>query len=342
MDIFPRSDDPGTMEDRRAVLKKALRLAGLAAATPFLGAAAPYVRLPGEQGNTDDERTRFAYEIAAIRAHLLVQPAIQNQPALLALWANLNQFQRTANVNVFDLRAWTAIFGSVNAVTLLDQQSAAAWLTQAHTYARLAGDPNLISLAHSKSANAGMYFDIDPKYLLTDATLAIKYGTTPERQGMGHAMMARAAALAGQAGVAIQAGDKAVELAETGPPESPVTDGWTANQAHMTVARSLSSFERLHGLVEEHTTEALRTNTGAGSLWRAQPLLTVAEARTRSGAIDGAAENILTVITEMESPIQFQPSIAKRVEEIVKLAEDKHPNTDAMRAVRARLAAMSV
>ncbi|MUN40881.1 hypothetical protein [Actinomadura litoris] len=316
-------------------------MAGLTAAGPFLGAAAPYVRLPEEQGSTDDERDRFAHEIAAVRAHLLIQPAIQNQPALLALWANLNQFQRTANVNVFDLRAWTAILGSVNAVTLLDQSSAAAWLTQAHTYARLAGDPNLISLAHSKSANAGMYFDVEPRHLITDAKLAIKYANTPEREGMAQAMFARAVALAGHAEKAQRAGAKSIELAETTPPQSPVTDGWTSNQAHMTVARSLSSFANLHRAVETHATEALRANPGAGSLWKAQPLLTIAEARIRGNQIDGAAENILAVLGEMESRVQFQPSIAQRVDEIVKLAERRKPGTSAMRPVREQLAAMS-
>lgn len=340
LDIFPRAADPGSMEDRRAVLVRALKVAGLALTSPLIPPAIPYVRLPVEQGTITDERRRFAYEITGVNAQLLRQPARQNQPALLALWANLHQFQRTAHVHVFDLRAWCAILGSVNAVTLQDQASAAAWLQQAHSNARLAGDPDLISLAHSKAANAGMYFNVAPRYLIADAALAIKYGTTPERQGMGHAMMARAAAIAGKPSVAIRAGEHALALADgTDPAPSPRTDGWVTGQAHMTISRSLSGFPQLLPAVEEHVREALRANPESGTLWRAQPLLNVADVRVRAGAPDGGAEVIMSVLDEL-SPAQLQPSLLRRMGDVSQLAELRFPNTAAFRPVRERLTSL--
>lgn len=335
LDIFPRADDPGSMEDRRAVLHKALKVAGLAFASPFLGAATPYVRLPGDQGDTTDERRRFAYEVAAVNAQLLNQPAVQTQPALLALWANLDQFRRTATENVFDLRAWTAILGSVNAVTLNDQQAATAWLTLAHRYARLAEDRNLVSLAHSKAANAGMYFGVSPRHLIADANLAMRYGTTSERKGMGHAMFARAIALAGEPGIAIQAGEKALALAED-VAGSPRTDGWVKGQAHMTISRALAGFPHLRSAVEQHVEAALSAEPERGSLWRAQPLLNVAEVRAHADAIDGAADVLVQVLDQL-TPQGAQPSLVRRIIEITRTAEARHPGTSAMGPVRERL-----
>lgn len=317
------------MEDRRAVLTKALKVAGLVMSGPFLGAATPYVRLEAEQGDIADERRRFGHEIAAVNAQLLLQPALQTQPALLALWANLHQFRRTAHVHVFDLRAWTAILASVNAVTLTDQSSAAAWLQQAHRFARLDGDPNLISLAHSKAANAGMYFGVEPNNLLTDAKLALHYATTKERQGMALAMYARAAAKAGLLNEAVRAGQRAIALADDSTSPAPRMDAWMLGQAHMTISRALADYPVARPAVEEHVSQALRARPKAGTLWRAQPLLNIADVRARDGELYGSAEVLTEVLGEM-TPLRLQPSLAKRIYDIITFAEERHPRSDAM------------
>ncbi|HEU5160324.1 MAG TPA: hypothetical protein VFU43_25220 [Streptosporangiaceae bacterium] len=314
-------------------------MAGVALAMPLLGAATPYVRLEGEQGTTADEKDRFTREVEAINFHLLMQPAIQTQPALLALWANLDQFHRSARVDVYALKAKTAILAGANAITLTDPTSGRRWFQLAHSYARLGDAPSLIELAHARAANAELYWDSKgTKEANINAALAARRASSTQMEGMAQGMLARIAGRQGRAQAALRHAEQAVAFA-TDAGESPRLDLWSAPIAHGTAACALATFPELAQQAERHAQASLQGYPAEATHRRTQARFDIARVRINAEQLDGAADTIMTAIRQL--PVEhLEPNLMAEVHELYDLAEQRHPRTRAMRPVREWLEAL--
>jgi len=113
--------DGQDVETRGNVLITALRTAGLVAAAPLVTAAAPHVRLDGEQNALHGERRRLSAEVESLYEQQGRVDAGRLQAAVLAGWANLVRFPQSEKAAVHDLRARTAIIAGSNSITLADR-----------------------------------------------------------------------------------------------------------------------------------------------------------------------------------------------------------------------------
>jgi len=316
MDIWPRASDGQDMTPRRDILITALKAAGLAATTPILSAATPYVRLDTERDTTHGERRRLAAEVESLYEQQGRVPAAQLQAAILAAWANLARYPQ-GRASVHDLRARTAIIAGSNSITLADHVNGPLWFETAHMHARLAGDRPLMSLAHSRSANAAMYWRVDPRVARADVELGRRYADTAELRAMAAGQDCRIRVLYGDTEGAVKAAEEAVRFSVSADRSGRI-DRYTKGTAHMTVSRALARLPHLAAVAEEHAAEALRTLPQESELLRCHARLDMAEARLRSRDIDGALSTADRMLRGCE---RLEPVLRARLGELATLIE---------------------
>ncbi len=317
MDIWPRAADGQDMTPRRDILITALKAAGLAATAPLIGAAAPYVRLDPERDTLHGERRRLSAEVESLYEQQGRVPADALQVAICAAWANLDRYPKSKRVAVHDLRAKVATIAGSNSITLADPANGGRWFELAHRYARLAGEPSLISLAHARSANAAMYWKACLRQARTDIELARRHADTAELRALAAGEECRVRILYGDTSGALRAAEEAVAFASTSD-HSDRIDRCTVGFAHMTVSRALARLPHMGSAAEEHAAEALRTLPRTADLLRAHAHLDIAEARLRSRDIDGALSTADRMLRRCE---RLEPVLRARLGELATLIE---------------------
>ena len=322
MQIWPRAVEPD-MQRRRDILINVLRAAGLAAAAPLITAAAPYVRLDGERDALQGERDRLSAEVESLYEEQGRADAARFQAAILAAWANLARFPQGEKVAVHDLRARTAIIAGSNSITLADPGNGRQWFELAHRYARLAGEPSLISLAHARSANAAMYWRIDLRQARADAELARRYAATAEQRASAAGQECRILALMADSQGVLRTSEEAIAFADSSDSSDRI-DRCTIGGAHMTVSRALALFPHLATAAEEHALEALRLLPKAAELLRAHALLDIAEARARRRDVPGALDAACRMLT---GTTRLEPVLTERAEQVAGMVEQRTGRT---------------
>lgn len=337
MDIFPRATDDGSMDDRREILVKAAKIAGVAFAAPLVSAATPYVRLRDETGMLSDETNRIRRELELIAEREPVDPAAQTATAIYATWANIDALRNASNTEIEELKARAAIYAGISSITRMDKPNGARWFDLAQRYSRMSGNDELISLAHYHEAVAGMWWE-DRSNLGANMYLTGTYAATPEQRGLAHNIRAKLAAERYDRQQAVTSMEKAVSCARD---SNGVTrsDGWITPQAHAFAAKTLSRFGELLPAVEAHTAEALRTLPPESVRLRTHTQFALASARVSAREFDAAAHTILSAIDRANGG-QLQPVHVKRIREILDQAEMVNAPTEPFRPVRQQLAAM--
>ena len=333
MDIFPRSTDHGTMDDRRAILIKAAKFAGVAFAAPLASAATPYVRLDSELGTLSDETSRIRHELQVIARNESVDPAPRTAVAIYATWANIDALRNVTNNEIAALKARTALYGAIVSTTAMDSANGKRWFDVAQRYARLAGDAELISLAHYHEAVSGIWWNDKPNTIACNMYLAGSYATNNEQQGLAHNIKATLAAQRGDRRTAVVAMEKAVQFASDRQ-NIPQADEWITPQAHVYAAAALSRFPGLLGAVDGHVQEALATIPANAHRLRAHALLALAQSRVEGREYDGAAQALISTLDRLPQD-QLQPVLITRLRDIASKSDSR-----AMTPVRERLATM--
>ena len=317
MEIWPCAAG-SDMQHRRDILISALRAAGLAAATPLLSAATPYVRLDPERDTTHGERRRLAAEVESLYEQQGGVPAARLQIGILAAWANLARYPK-GKVAVHDLRARTAIIAGSNSITLGASGNGRQWFELAHRYARLSGEPSLISLAHARAANTAMYWPTTPRDAYGNIELARRYADTAELRALAAGEECRVRVLYGDAEGAARAADEAVRFANPAD-RSDRIDRCTRPVAHITISRAFARLPHLALAAEEHATEALRTLPRESDLLRGHALLDIAEARVRRRDISGALGAADRMLRDRE---HLEPVLRQRLAEVATMVEQR-------------------
>jgi hypothetical protein len=319
MDIWPRAADGQDMETRRNILITALRAAGLAATAPILSAAVPYVRLEGERDTLHGERRRISAEVENLYEQQGRAPAARFHAAILATWANLDRYPQSRRVAVHDLRARVATIAGSNSITLGDSGNGRQWFELAHRYARLSGEPSLISLAHARAANTAMYWPTTPRDAYGNIELARRYADTAELRALAAGEECRVRVLYGDAEGAARAADEAVRFANPAD-RSDRIDRCTRPVAHITISRAFARLPHLALAAEEHATEALRTLPRESDLLRGHALLDIAEARVRRRDISGALGAADRMLRDRE---HLEPVLRQRLAEVATMVEQR-------------------
>jgi hypothetical protein len=340
VDIFPRATDPGSMETRRKVLITAVWMAGVGLTTPLAEAVSPYIRLRDEHGDLRDEVARIRRELDAIAENEGVIPAPRTAVAVYATWANLDALHQPTNAEVAGLKARTAHLAAVNATTQMDRTNGPRWLDLAHRYGRMAGDDELVSLAHYQEALAGSWWGAPPQEVGSAIYLAGAHAATQERQGLVHSVRASVAAQRGDRRTAVECVERAVNLA-TPVQRFPRADRWILPQAHAFAVRTLCTFPALRAAVEAHAHEALNQLPTQAHRLRAHTRLNLAEAAARARELDGAAAAIMSTAEKLPED-QMAGTLRTRIQDIADAVEHKHPGNEPFRPVRRYLASSSV
>jgi len=287
------------MDDRRAVLLKAAKIAGVALTAPLLSASAPYVRLAEDRGMETDEIDRFHSELDLISTTEALLPPKESLALVAATWANIDSSFMATNTKVAELKARTALLGGVVSIPLLDSQNGLKWFGRAQSYARIYGDSELISTVYYNEGVGRLFWKDRLQSVYIQAALASKHAQTPVSKGRAAALLSSYHSRSGEKMATLRAAQTAIHHANGGGEAN--WNSWTEPQAHGYVARSLSRFGELAPNVEESTGIALKGIPGYYRL-RANTRLSLSDAYLSAGEFEGA-------YAEMDRTLKVLPAV---------------------------------